>query len=126
VAVSSGTYIIQVTQVSAGGAKKIYTASVTVLQLSDQVFYSLVASANPVPPGVNQVQIKLLGAGAGTVATGGVYSLAGELSGRLSGGTTLSWNIPAGLSSGVYLLRVEATNQLGHRKCAILKISLLR
>jgi hypothetical protein len=125
-AVSSGTYMIEVTQDSAGSAKKVYTASVTVLQPNDRVFDTLMASANPVPVGTKQVVITLTGAGAGTEATGGVYSLAGERVGELSGSTTLTWLIPQSLSAGVYLIRVEATNTLGHRRSAMLKIALLR
>jgi hypothetical protein len=126
IAVTSGTYIIEVTQDNPGSAKKVYTASVTVLQLSDQVFDTILPSANPVPAGVNQITISLTGAGAGTVATGGAYSLAGDLVGTLSGSNTLIWTIPGSLASGVYLVRVEATNTLGHRRSAILKIALLR
>jgi hypothetical protein len=125
-AVSSGTYMIEVTQDSPGSAKKVYTASVTVLQPNDRVFDAVISSANPVPLGTNQVMITLTGAGAGTEATGGVYSLAGERVGSLSGSTTLTWMIPQSLSAGVYLIRIEATNQLGHRRSAILKVALLR
>jgi hypothetical protein len=125
-AVTSGTYIIEVTQDSPGAARKVYTASVTVLQLSDQVFDALLPSANPVHAGVNQITITLTGAGAGTVATGGAYSLAGDLVGTLSGTSTLTWTIPGALASGVYLVRVEATNTIGRRRAAILKIALLR
>jgi hypothetical protein len=125
-AVTSGTYIIEVTQDSPGAAKKVYTASVTVLQLSDQVFDALVPNANPVPSGVNQITITLTGAGSGTVATGGAYSLAGDLVGTLSGTSILTWTIPGSLASGVYLVRVEATNTLGRRRAAILKIAILR
>jgi hypothetical protein len=125
-AVTSGIYIIEVTQDSPGAAKKVYTASVTVLQLSGQIFDALLPSANPVPAGMNQVTITLTGAGSGTVATGGAYSLAGDLVGTLSGTNTLTWDIPGTLASGVYLVRVEATNTLGRRRAAIVKIALLR
>jgi hypothetical protein len=125
-AVASGTYIIEVTQDSPDSAKKIYTESVTVLQPKTQVFDAILASANPVPAGVKQITITLTGASAGTVATGGAYSLSGDLVGTLSGTSTLTWDIPGTLASGVYLVRVEATNTLGRRRAAILKIALLR
>jgi hypothetical protein len=125
-AVSSGTYLIQVTRVATGGAKYVYTDSVTVLQPKDNVFDGLIASANPVPAGANQVTITLSGAGAGTEAAGGVYSLAGEKVGNLSGSAVLTWVIPRGLSAGVYLVRVEASNPLGRRRAQVIKIALLR
>jgi hypothetical protein len=124
-AVSSGTYMIEVTQDSSGSAKKVYTASVTVLQSKIQVFDAILPSANPVPAGMNQITLSLTG-GAVTEAHGGVYSLSGELVGSMNGANSLIWTIPASLSSGVYLIRVEATNSLGHRRSAILKIALLR
>jgi hypothetical protein len=125
-AVASGTYMIEVTQVAGGGAKKIYTDSVTVLQPNDQVFDSVVASANPVPAGARQVTFALLGAAGVTQATGSVFSLAGESVGNFNGGSTLNWQIPQGLAAGIYLVRVEASNALGHRRSAVMKIALLR
>jgi hypothetical protein len=124
-AVSSGTYMIQVTQDSSGAAKKVYTDSVTVLQLSDQIFDSIVPSQNPVPAGVNQITLSLTG-GAVAQSQGGVYSLSGEWVGSMNGANTLVWMIPSSLSSGIYLIRVEASNLLGHRRASVLKVAVLR
>jgi hypothetical protein len=125
-AVASGVYMVEVTQDSSGSAKKIFTLSVTVLQLSDNVFDAIVPNMNPVPVGVNQITLTLTGASPGTQSVGGVYSLAGERVGDLSGSTTLVWTIPSSLASGVYLIRVEATNNLGHRRAVVVKLALLR
>jgi hypothetical protein len=125
-AVSNGTYMIQVTQDSPGAAKKIYTDSVTVLLPNERVFDSIVLSSNPVPPGVSQVSMTLTGAGSGTETRGAIYSLAGERVGELSGSAILTWIIPRNLSAGVYLARIEASNNLGRRRAVILKIALLR
>jgi hypothetical protein len=126
-AVSSGTYLIEVTQDSSGSAKKVYTASVVVLQANDQVFDSVTVSNNPIPAGSQQVTFALLGAAGVTQSTAGVYSLAGDRVGSLAGGGgSMTWMIPPTLAAGVYLVRVEASNNLGHRRAVVLKIALLR
>jgi flagellar hook assembly protein FlgD len=126
VAVSSGAYMIEVTQDNAGSAKNVYTASVMVLQLSDRVFDAIAASANPVPMGVNQVTLSLQGASPGTQSVAGIYNLGGERVGSLFGNASLTWMIPQAFSSGIYLVRVEATNSLGHHRASIFKLAILR
>ena len=124
-AVSSGTYVIEVSQDSQGSAKNVFTASVAVLQLNISVFEAVLPSQNPVPAGVNQITFVLTG-GAVFESHAGVYSLAGDLVGRMSGANTFTWNIPASMASRIYLVRVEASSCLGRHRAMVLKIAILR
>jgi hypothetical protein len=126
-ALSSGTYLVKVTQGGTGG-KTTTAYSISLLQPNTQVFAWVAAAPNPVPSGTNSVMVSLQGAAPGITAWGDVYNLAGERVGTLSlvSGSFLQWNIPTGAASGVYLLRVSAQDSQGHLKSASVKIALVR
>ncbi len=126
--VSSGTYIVKVTQDMQGGGSKTFAAHVAVLGLGQQPFEGVVALGNPLPAsGGGSLQLKLTGMAPGTRAWGAAYNMAGEKVGELGGqGDSLAWQLPSGLAGGVYIIRVEAQDGAGRRGAKTLKVALLR
>jgi hypothetical protein len=126
-ALSSGTYMVKVTQSGLGG-KTTTSYSITLLQANSQVFAWAAAAPNPVVPGVSSIIISLQGAAPGITAWGEVYNLVGEHSGTLSAvsGGNLLWNIPSSLAGGVYLIQVSARDTQGHLKTTAVKVALVR
>src|SRR6185369_922976 len=68
-ALSSGTYMIKITQAGSGG-KSTTTYSVTLLQANTDVFTWVAAAPNPVRSGTHAVMISLQGAAPGITAWG--------------------------------------------------------
>jgi hypothetical protein len=126
-ALSSGTYMVKVTQAGSGG-KSTFTYSISLLQPNTQPFAWLAAAPNPVPGGVRAVTVSLQGAAPGVTAWGEAYNLAGEHVGSLAAvpGSFLRWEIPSDLASGVYLLQISARDSQGRLKRAPLKVAIVR
>jgi hypothetical protein len=126
-ALSSGTYMVKVTQGGKGG-KTTTSYSVALLQPNAQVFDWIAAAPNPVPSGTTSIMVSLQGAEPGITAWGEAYNLAGEHVGSLSlvSGNFLRWNIPPNLAAGVYLLHISARDGQGRLKAAPVKIAIVR
>jgi hypothetical protein len=126
-ALSSGTYMVKVTQGGKGG-KTTTAYSVALLQPNEQVFAWIAAAPNPAPAGSNSILVSLQGASPSIRAWGEVYNLAGEHVGSLSliSGGNLRWDIPRNVASGVYLIQVSARDSQGRLKMAPVKVAVVR
>jgi hypothetical protein len=126
-ALSSGTYMIKVTQAGSSG-RSTSSYAITLLQPNANVFAWVAAAPNPVRSSTSTLLVSLQGAAPGISAWGEVYNLAGEHVGSLalSTGPNLHWDIPVGLASGVYLMQISARDGQGRLKSAPVKISLVR
>jgi hypothetical protein len=125
-AVASGTYLVQVTQSSPTG-KNTFSQSVSVIQAPGGVFASAAAGPNPARAGVASVFVQFYGVAGGTQLWGDVYNLAGERIGALSsdpGG--LRWDLPKGLASGIFILRLNGRSPSGQAKSQSLKVAVVR
>jgi hypothetical protein len=126
-ALSSGTYMVKVTQSGTGG-KTTTSYSIALIQANVQVFAWAAAAPNPVPTGSQSVMISLQGAAPGITAWGEVYNLVGEHVGSLSVASSgnLRWDIPSRLAAGVYLIQVSARDSQGRLKTAPVKVAIVR
>jgi hypothetical protein len=124
---AAGSYLVKLTQRGADGSKQTFTKAVSLLSAPDNVFSSLLLGPNPALSSSGSLEIRLVGALPSTSVSGGVYNLAGELISGVSGsGGALSWEIPKGISGGIYILRLSARDASGRVRSQAVKFSLLR
>jgi hypothetical protein len=127
--VQPGTYLIKVSQQDAGGTRKDFTQSVTVLRAVQGIFDSALACPNPAGRLDSSLSVVLKNLAPGATAEGEAYSLAGERVGSLrwvQAQGALVWELSQGLASGIYIIRVEARDPSLLTQRAYLKVVLAR
>ena len=125
--VSSGTYLVKLTQTTAGAFSTLYSGTVIVLEAPSEPLQGLLAAPNPIRPGTGMISVRAPALGSGDALKAGLYNLAGELILQGAGlGPQLDMPLPPSLASGVYLLIVEAHTEQGVAGRRTLKVAVAR
>ncbi len=126
--VKDGTYTVKITREEPGKAPVVMAQTLTVLNTPVTLLADVAYGPNPVGPKDPYVKIIVNSLPTGGRVSLSAYNLNGELVGQIQGGATLLWYPINGksLAAGIYLLRLEAEDDLGNHDSRTLKIALVR
>jgi flagellar hook assembly protein FlgD len=127
--VQSGDYVVKVTEASGQGQIEVFAQAVTVLDQPQDALASAKAAPNP-STSSGPVQILLDPATpSSTEVVARVYDLAGELVGQADNSldpSIVSWKPSGTVSSGIYFIRLTATDTEGRVSKKVVKVVLLK
>jgi hypothetical protein len=128
--VNSGQYTVQLQSGSMGGAPIIASASITVLNADGSVLGGAVVGPNPLGAGQSVVHVRMPGAPTGTLVTGRLYNVAGELIMSAANDMQpdrMSFDLGGrSISSGIYLVAVTAKAPWGQVERKTFKLVVVR
>jgi hypothetical protein len=128
--VNSGQYTVQLQSGSMGDAPVIATTSITVLNADGSVLTGALVGPNPLGSDQNVVQVRMPGAPVGTLVTGRLYNVAGELIMSAANDMQpdrMSFDLGGrNIAGGIYLVAVTAKAPWGQVERRTFKLVVVR